>query len=192
MAKNQNRRNYLVVLLFAAMLAALAIILTRYCSINIGNGYRIGIGRLPIILASIWLGPVAGAMAGSAADIIGALISTGWTPLLTVPAAIAGVLPYVFARFLGLERRRNEAQKGKAAAAVAVNVIVTEFLTSGILMSVLLAFMFPSYQNGFEVFLGIRCVIATVTGAAEAVLVYVLYMNKPLNSMILKYTRERL
>jgi ECF transporter S component (folate family) len=52
------------VLAYAGALIALNVILTRFVSIPIGQIFRISIGAVPIILASLWLGPVAGGICG--------------------------------------------------------------------------------------------------------------------------------
>ena len=60
------------VFVFSAVLIAMSIVFTRFFSINIGTSIRIGFGRFPIMLASIYYGPIFGLFVGAIADFLGA------------------------------------------------------------------------------------------------------------------------
>ena len=83
------------VLAYAGALIALNVILTRFVSIPIGQIFRISIGAVPIILASLWLGPVAGGICGFLGDLIGCAVG-GYAPnpLISVSSVMVGVLPF--------------------------------------------------------------------------------------------------
>ena len=101
MTKKQH--NYLVILIFSGMLAAIAVVLTRVGSIPIGNTIRIGFGELPVFLSGLWFGPLVGLAVGAVSDIVGALLFSGWNPWLTIPMALTGALTAVVAKALKLE-----------------------------------------------------------------------------------------
>lgn len=85
------------VLSAAAILTALSIVLTRFASVMAlgGQSIRIGLGAVPIMLAGLLLGPVAGAMTGLAADLIGVLINPMgmFHPGFTLTSMLTGLLP---------------------------------------------------------------------------------------------------
>ncbi len=78
-----------------AMLSAISIILSRFCVIWITNSIRISFGNIPIILAGILFGPLAGGLVGAASDILGAafLSGLGWYPPITISPILMGVIP---------------------------------------------------------------------------------------------------
>ena len=84
-------------LAIAGALVAMNIVLSRFVAIPIGTSLRITVSSVPIILAGIWLGPVAGGCCGFLGDFLGCLIS-GYAPnpLLSVSAILMGVLPALF------------------------------------------------------------------------------------------------
>lgn len=85
------------VMIAAAFLTALSIVLTRFLSvITIGGApVRVGLGVIPIIVAGLYLGPIAGAMTGLLADLIGVLINPMGTfhPGFTLDSVLRGLIP---------------------------------------------------------------------------------------------------
>lgn len=82
----------------AAVLTALSVVLTRFASVMAlgSQSIRIGLGSIPIILAGLLLGPVAGAMTGLAADLIGVMINlmgATFHPGFTLTSVLTGLLP---------------------------------------------------------------------------------------------------
>lgn len=83
---------------------ALTVVLDKFVMIPLGNTIRIGFGSLPVILAAIYLSPVAGAVIALVADLVGCLLA-GYAvnPIITLgfvlTAFLSGVLyNYVFAK----------------------------------------------------------------------------------------------
>lgn len=95
------------VLVQCSLLVAISIILSRFFSLRIPIGeveaLRIGFGTFPIILAGFLFGPIAGAMVGTVASILGAIISAVGPPLphFTLVAALGGACPVIFWKILG-------------------------------------------------------------------------------------------
>ena len=170
---------------FTAALTALSIILTRYASINIGTTIRIGFGRLPIMLASVWFGPILGAICGGAADIIGALMSTGWNPVLTLPAVVCGIIPFFL--FILFRVRNSVSSKEEVFPNVlktGASVVISKVVTQGILMTLLLAYVFKQTPEQLAASLGVRNLITVGEAIAETAAIYVLYTNKAINRII--------
>ncbi len=82
-------------LCLAALLAAMSLILGKFLQIPtpFAEFVRISFENLPVILAGIVLGPLAGAMTGAVADLVGCL-AYGYSinPLITLGAASAGLV----------------------------------------------------------------------------------------------------
>ena len=82
-------------LCFAAILSAMSIILGKF--LQIPNPFqdfiRISFENLPIILAGISLGPIAGMLVGTAADLIGCVLyAYSINPIITAGAATIGLV----------------------------------------------------------------------------------------------------
>jgi ECF transporter S component (folate family) len=97
---SRNKKVSLKALTAGAMMAALSIILERVLALMPASNMmdiRISLSNVPIILASILVSPVIGAIAGVVSDIVGCFIS-GYAPfpLLTAAPLVMGFLPGVF------------------------------------------------------------------------------------------------
>ena len=81
-----------------AMLIAIEVILSRFLSINAWN-IKIGFGFVPVVIAAILYGPLAGGIVGALSDFIGALLFPIGTyfPGFTLSSFLMGV---VFGLFL--------------------------------------------------------------------------------------------
>ncbi len=94
------------VLTSAALLAALSAVIGIICKnlFTFGIYYRITFENLPVILAGLLYGPVAGALVGVCADAVSCLMSTNpaLNPIISLGAAavgvLAGLVPLVFRR----------------------------------------------------------------------------------------------
>jgi len=86
-------------LCLAALLAAMSLILGKFLQIPtpFAEFVRISFENLPVILAGLVLGPLAGAMTGAVADLVGCL-AYGYSinPIITLGAAAAGLVAGVF------------------------------------------------------------------------------------------------
>ena len=82
-------------LITASLLAATAIVLTRFFGIPLGT-VRISLGTIPIMLSGIVLGPFWGLATGTVADLVGVLINPqggAYFPGFTLTTALVGFLP---------------------------------------------------------------------------------------------------
>jgi len=84
-------------LVLAAIFVAMSIILTRVGSIMLfGGAVRLGFGRIPIVLSSILLGPLAGGLTGLVSDLIGFMLNPmggAFHPGFTLSATLTGIIP---------------------------------------------------------------------------------------------------
>jgi len=96
-----------------ALLIALNIILTRVLSVRIPiggvEGFRFGFGTLPVFFAGIFMGPLAGGIVGAVGDIGGFFVNNvggAFMPLLTINAALRGVIPGLLVLLFSRGRRQ--------------------------------------------------------------------------------------
>ena len=92
-----NKKASLKALTAGAMMAALSIILERLLGLMPASNMmdiRISLSNVPLILASVLVSPIVGALAGVISDIVGCFIS-GYAPfpILTIAPLIMGFLP---------------------------------------------------------------------------------------------------
>lgn len=108
-------------IVFAAVLVAMNLVLSRVLAINIGPTIRITISATPIYLASLWFGPLVGGICGGLGDLLGCLIQ-GYAPnpLILVSSVLSGVLPAVFKKYVF----RDRINTWKIAVMLIVNEII--------------------------------------------------------------------
>ena len=90
------------------ILVALSIVLGKVLSVTVG-AFRVSLENLPVILAGVWFGPVAGMMVGVVADLLGSvLVGFAINPIITVGAGavglVAGAVFRTFAKMRVMER----------------------------------------------------------------------------------------
>lgn len=107
-----------------AVLIAMQIVLSRFCSINAWN-IKIGLGFLPIAIAGATFGPAGGAIVGAAGDFLGAVLFPigPYFPGFTLSCAMTGV-------FFGLALRKNTSMPKLTLAVVADQIGLSLFLNS--------------------------------------------------------------
>ncbi len=111
MHQETKRRWSAKTIVFMGFFVAMNIVLTRFCSIDLGP-FRLGFGPAATIMSGLWLGPLAGGVVGMVADLIGCLID-GYAinPLITVSAILWGVVPGAMRDSSG-ERKHKKKDRG--------------------------------------------------------------------------------
>lgn len=116
-------------LVLMAALIAIQIVLARYLSVQVHEGLRISFETIPLALAGMWLGPVAGVLVALISDILGVIIygyGVYFPPISLGPMAFALICglstKYVFRSSLSETR-----DAWKAALTVVVASIVNTF-----------------------------------------------------------------
>lgn len=123
MSKKFSTRNLLLLALFAAISIVLTRFLSFYLPIVAVNTVRISLGNIPIVMAGLLLGPLAGAATGVVADVVGTTMfsALGYFPGFTLSAALVGFLPGVLKLyFKNLDKYSN----------ILIIVFITEAVTS--------------------------------------------------------------
>ena len=163
------------VLVYAAMLAAMGVVIGIFCKnfLNFGNGlFRITLENFPVIIAGIAFGPVVGACVGAVADMISYMLSTqsfAISPIVTLGAAMVGAVSGLVSHYV-IKREGN--------VRVIVSVVAAHFVGSVLIKS---AGLFVYYQ--WMVLWRIPTYI--VIAATEAALLCYLY-HRPAFAKIFK------
>lgn len=171
--KNELKNLKLTVTL--AMLVAISIILGKYLAINGGNVMRFSLESMPIILAGMAFGPVAGGLVGAVADLVGCLM-VGYTinPTITVGAAVIGIISGLVPSLLKKARldERLVTIITVAAAHLAGSVIIK---TLGLA---------AYYDMPFGILLLWRLLNYAIVGTLDGLTVHILLHNKGIRMQI--------
>ena len=117
-------------LVLAAMLAAMSVVIGIICKnfLNFGGGLlRITFENLPILLAGIFLGPLAGGMAGVVSDLTSYLLSGQIYPpnlIVTAGACAVGVVSGLVAKYAVKTRGTLQIILSSAAAHAVGSMII--------------------------------------------------------------------
>ena len=98
MKKNTTRT-----VVLTAMLVALQVVFSKFLMIQVTPSIRFSIDSVPIQLAGLWLGPVAGAAVGFVADMAGTILfptAGAWYPPLTLGFVMIGLVAGLFRGFV--------------------------------------------------------------------------------------------
>ena len=174
------------VLAAAALLAAMSLILGKFLQIPnpFSNIFRISLENLPIILAGVCFGPAVGGAVGIVADIVGCLLY-GYTinPIVTLGAAVVGVVSGVVARYIIRKPRLLSVLLATISAHLLGSVLVKSFGLASWYLS--------EYSMGLTELmlwrLGLYCVIGTV----ECMLIYFLTTRRAVMRQIEKMRTRR-
>lgn len=175
--KNYKTRIFknLRIMIVAALLAALSIILGKYLRIDIAQVVRISFENLPIIMAGVFFGPVAGAAVGIVADLVGCLmVGFAINPLITAGAAVIGITSGIMSHYV---------IKNPLWLKVSTAVAASHFLGSVIIKTIGLSawYNMPIYELALW-----RLLNYTIIGIAEFAIIFLLLRSKAFSSQLNK------
>ena len=151
-------------IVFAAVLVAMNLVLSRVLAINIGSTLRITVSATPIYL---WFGPLVGGICGGLGDLLGCLIQ-GYAPnpLILVSSVLAGVIPAVFKKYVF----RDKVNTWKIAVMLIVHGIVGSLGFTVVGLHVY-------YATPWSVLYATRVIQTIALTIANTILVSVLYQS---------------
>ena len=163
----------LVVMTSSAILTALSIILGKFLSIPIGNSIRIGFENLPVVMASIFFGPI---VVGVTADIIGCILhGYAINPIITVGALCIGLIPGFVYRHLVKSSADTLSTDGKPHwVKLFVSVLVSYAVGSMLIKSVGL---YVAYGTPLQTII-FRLVNGLVSALTDTTIIWLLMQNK--------------
>ena len=154
-------------MVYCALLAALSVVLARLFSIMPEESARFSIESVPIFIAGMLFGPVAGGMVGFTADFVGCMFSPfGYNPIFCIPPILYGLCGGLFRPML----KKTEIWRIALAFLPAI-VIGSIFIQSGALA---IAFGGEAKEAYFYVKLTERSIQFAVTYVLDVAIVYLL------------------
>jgi ECF transporter S component (folate family) len=155
-----------------AVLVALQVVLARFAGLQISEGLRVSFEAIPVILAGIWLGPMAGLVVGFLSDFLGTLISgygVYFLPLAITPI-LNGVLPGFCYRYIFKENMN--------LVKCIVMVLLTEIISSLLFGTYALTWYFQLFVPNKEATFALLFVprlAKLVTMAVDSLIVFLLH-----------------
>ena len=173
-------------LAYCALLAALSVVLARLIIPMPNVTTRVSIEAVPIFLAGMLFGPMAGALVGFSSDLVGCLFSGyGYNPLFCLPPILYGV-------FGGLLHRWLMGKPGMPR--LAVSFLPPVVLGSILWQSAALSYVYNSkgsFQASLVYFLSTRTVQFAVTLVLDVLIIYLLMKSRVFDRMGLWQTPEK-
>jgi len=155
-----------------ALLAALGVVLARLIVPMPNEFTRFSIEAVPTVLAGILFGPVAGALVGFVADLVGCLFSGfGFNPLFCVPPILYGLCGGFF---------RGVLAKGVTIPRLFLTMAPAVLFGSILYQSWSLGFV---SGNGFLFYFGMRSIQFAITWVIDVVILHLLFKSKMFQHM---------
>jgi ECF transporter S component (folate family) len=157
-------------LAYCALLAALSVILARLVIPMPNEFTRFSIEAVPIFLAGMLFGPLAGGMVGFTADFVGCLMFSlyGYNPIYCIPPILYGVCAGLFRHFLAKEG---------SLLRLAIAFLPPIVLGSIGIQSCVLSYMnygIEAFVQGLIYFLSTRSIQFAVTMVLDVLVIYLL------------------
>ena len=172
MRKNSSAAFTAKAMACCALLAALSVVFARLLSFAPAPNTRWSVDKFPLFLAGMFFGPLAGGLAGFAADTVGCLFSPyGINPIFSIPAILYGVFGGLFRYFL---------TKRPALLRLIVAYLFPVVLGSLLYQSAALAFVYnpATFWLSFYTNLGLRGLQFAIVGTAEIIAIYLLLKTR--------------
>ncbi len=158
-----------------ALLSAMSIVLGKLLAVNLGDVIRISFENLPILFAGIAFGPLAGAVVGAVADIVGCLI-VGYAinPFITLGAAVIGATAGFVHKLMLKTAVPEWARLVPSVAAAHIN--------GSVLMKTIGLSVF--YGTPFLTLIAWRTLNYLIVGALEGIILFILLRNRGIKRAI--------
>ena len=169
--------NSLKITVSLAMLAAISIICGKYLAIPGGEVMRFSLENMPIILAGVAFGPIAGAAVGAVADLVGCvMVAYTINPIVTLGATSIGLISGVLAH---VTKKANI----KPRLATVITVASAHLVGSVIIKTIGLA---AYYTMPFAMLMLWRLLNYIIVGTLDALIVHALLSHKGIKSQLSK------
>lgn len=161
-----------------AIFSAVSIVCGKYLAFNVGDTIRFSFENLPIILSGIFFGPIAGAVVGLVADLVGCfLVGYAINPIITFAAVLIGFLSGLLWRLC-------------FKLPDILKVFITAFSCHAVgSVAIKTVGLWLYYGSPFLATLGFRSVNYLVVAVAEFLIIYLLVRNKGLMKQIKKVSK---
>ena len=162
---------------YCAMFTALSVVLARLVGLMPTEYSRFSIEAVPIFLAGMLFGPLAGAMVGFAADFVGCLFSGyGYNPLFCLPPILYGLAGGLYAPIFG-----SKIDPLRLSAVFLPPVIIGSVLYQ----SVALAWVYynTTFLEGLQLKLTTRSIQFAITAVIDIVIFLLLFKARIFDRM---------
>lgn len=154
-----------------ALMAALSVVLARLIVPMPNETTRFSIEAVPIFIAGMLFGPVAGGLVGFTADLVGCLFSGyGYNPIFCIPPIMYGVVAGLFRPVLA-----KKINLPRLALAFLPSVVFGSILYQG--FSLALVYGGDGFLPFFLTKLGTRSIQFAITIVADVLIVWLLYKS---------------
>ena len=153
---------------YCALLAALSVVLARLVGLMPDPSTRFSIEAIPIFMAGMFFGPLAGGMVGFTADFVGCLFSAfGYNPIFCIPPILYGLFAGLLRHFLA---------KNTSIWRLALAFLFPVVLGSILYQSATLAYMYyeGAFWEGFVLKLSTRSIQFAITLVVDVLVIYLL------------------
>lgn len=154
---------------YCALFAAMSIVLARILGLPVSNDVRISFEAVPIILAGLLFGPVAGGLVGFCADLLGSLMTFGFTPMLCLAPVLVGLCCGFISKWL---------RKKMTLIRLLFSLFVIFFGAYVFWQSFALTHVFGgerAFWQNYLVRVGMRSIQFSLTAIADGLIVYLLF-----------------
>lgn len=149
-----------------AMFIALQVVLSKFLMLQATPSIRLSIDAVPVLLAGLWFGPIAGGIVGVLADLVGTVLfptAGAYYPPLTVAFLLLGLI----AGFIG----KALLKINRPLWRIALCTIPAELIASLLWKTLALSWL---YGTPFFVMLGTRILPVCGVAVADALIVFAL------------------
>lgn len=157
-----------------ALFAALSIVFGKYFAFNITSAIRISLENIPIIIAAVAYGPIAGAIVGATADLIGCLL-VGYdiNPIITLGAASIGLISGIC--YIAIKKITNKTILHSIVSVIPAHIIGSVIIkTTGLYIYYKLPLWFT---------LSTRALTYAIIAAAEIIILQGIFKSKILQKI---------
>ena len=155
------------ILTSCAILIALGVVISRVFAVIPSEVSRFSLEAIPIFLAGLFFGPLAGALVGFATDFLGCLLSPyGFNPIFCLPPILYGLCGGLFRPWLHTKVSLPRLLLALLPAAALGSVLWQSFALDLV------------YGSGFFILLSTRSIQFAVTAALDALVIWLLFRLK--------------
>ena len=143
-----------------AMFIALQIVLSKFLMLQLAPSVRLSIDSVPILLAGLWFGPVAGGLVGALADFLGTILfptAGAYFPPLTIAFFMIGLTAGLLSRWINCKN-----QLLRVAIIVVVSEFVGSYLSKSFALSLLIGVPFSGLLAARALPVGIVTIVNTM------------------------------
>ena len=174
--------NNLKVVAILAMLSAISIVAGKYLAIRGGDVMRFSLENMPIIFAGMAFGPLAGALVGVVADLVGCMmVAYTINPLVTLGAMTIGIISGIIPDLAKKYTKRKW-------LITTITVTASHLIGSVIIKTFGLSIY---YSMPFEILMLWRGLNYLIVGIIDGIIVHILINNKGVLMQINKYRTRK-